>query len=360
MNRREWLRLTASASGALLLPNATGWLGAQNAAGGAQTGTARLTPGRERLLADFGWRFHLGHADDPARDFGYGASSGIFSKSGGLMSGRGASNVTAAQFDDGQWELVDLPHDWAVDLPFVDNRSVNGHGAKPLGRAYPETSIGWYRRTFQIPASDNGRRIALDFDGVFRDAIVIVNNHFVGRNLSGYSPFRFDVTDLLNYDGPNTLILRVDATEGEGWFYEGAGMYRHVWVEKTAPLHVGPWGTFVRSAVSASGRATVSVDTEVINDAETPAACHLVSTILDAGGRTVASARWATASIGRVGSPTRSRSRSRSRRRRSGRSTRRTSTGWSRRSRPPRGPRTGTRRRSAFARCTSTPTAGSF
>ena len=123
--------------------------------------------GRERLLADFGWRFHLGHADDLAKDFGYGRG-GAFAKSGSLIGGRGS--VTQAAFDDAAWTAVDLPHDWAIDLPFIEDRGLNGHGAKPLGRAFPETSIGWYRRTFDIPASDAGRRIAIEFDGVFRDA----------------------------------------------------------------------------------------------------------------------------------------------------------------------------------------------
>jgi beta-galactosidase len=277
MTRRDWLKLTTAAGGAMLLPNVTGLLG------DARTQNA-TTPGRERLLADFGWRFHLGHADDVARDFGFGRG-GAFAKSGSLIGGRGS--VTSAQFDDGSWAAVDLPHDWAIDLPFSEDRNLNGHGAKPLGRAFPDTSVGWYRRTFDIPASDRGRRISLEFDGVFRDCIVILNNHYVGRNLSGYTPFRFDITDLVTYDGKNALVVRVDATEYEGWFYEGAGIYRHVWLEKTAPLHVAHWGTFVTSDVTA-GSATVTIATEVQNDAPAAANCLVVSKIVDTDGRTVA------------------------------------------------------------------------
>ncbi len=243
MTRREWLKLTTAAGGAALLPNVTGVL----ARAGASPQGAPAS-GRERLLADFGWRFHLGHADDVAKDFGFGRG-GAFAKSGSLIGGRGS--ITQAAFDDKAWTAVDLPHDWAIDLPFVEDRGLNGHGAKPLGRAYPETSIGWYRRTFDMPASDAGRRIALEFDGVFRDAIVVLNGHFVGRNLSGYAPFRFDVTDSRHLTAAGTrCVLRVDATEYEGWFYEGAGIYRHVWLEKTAPLHVAHSGTFVTSEVS--------------------------------------------------------------------------------------------------------------
>ena len=273
MNRREWLMMTTAASGALLLPNVTGLLGAQGTAQAPTTATPVMTLGRERLLADFGWHFHLGHADDPVKDFGYGRGSGIFSKSGSLMGGRG--NPTAPTFDETSWTPVDLPHDWAVDLPFVSDGGVNGHGAKPLGRAYPETSIGWYRRTFDIPATDLGRRIAFDFDGVFRDCIVILNNHYIGRNLSGYTPFRFDVTDFLNYGGKNTLVVRVDATEGEGWFYEGAGIYRHVWLEKTSPIHIAPNGVFVRTTEVTDTTATLAVDVEVVNESDQPKMCRL-------------------------------------------------------------------------------------
>ncbi|HUL73350.1 MAG TPA: beta-galactosidase, partial [Vicinamibacterales bacterium] len=279
MTRREWLKLTTAAGGAALLPNVTGVLGRAGAS--AQTAPAA---GRERLLADFGWRFHLGHADDVAKDFGYGRG-GAFAKSGSLIGGRGS--VTQAAFDDSAWTAVDLPHDWAIDLPFSEDRNLNGHGAKPLGRAYPDTSIGWYRRTFDIPASDAGRRIAIEFDGVFRDCLVILNGHYVGRNLSGYVPFRFDITDLVTYGGRNALVVRVDATEYEGWFYEGAGIYRHVWLEKTAPLHVAPWGTFVTSAFNPDG-ATVTIANEIRNDSDTNPVCQVVLTIVDKDGRAVA------------------------------------------------------------------------
>jgi beta-galactosidase len=267
----------AAASGALLLPSA----GSAGDAGPERSGLpdrsgrhetsglderagAQQSSPRERLLADFGWKFHLGHATDPAKDFGYGRSEGTFAKSNSFIGGRGS--VTQPTFDASGWIDVDLPHDWAVDLPFVNERELIGHGCKPLGRAYPETSIGWYRRTFDIPSSDLGRRLSLQFDGVFRDAIVILNNHYVGRNLSGYAPFRFDVTDFVNYGTPNVLVLRVDATEGEGWFYEGAGIYRHVWMEKTSPLHFAPDGIFVSTEVGDSGDAVCNIEYEIVND----------------------------------------------------------------------------------------------
>jgi beta-galactosidase len=241
---------------------------------------------RERTLLDFGWRFALGHASDPAKDFGYGRGQ-AFAKSGSFFT------ASRTNFDDSQWRALDLPHDWAVELPFSDVRALNGHGAKPLGRDYPDTSIGWYRRVFDIPATDVGRRISIEFDGVFRDSIIALNGHYVGRHLSGYSPFSFDVTDFLTYGGRNVLVVRADATEYEGWFYEGAGIYRHVWLTKTHAIHVPQWGTFVRSTVSAAA-ASLTITTEIKNDSAADASAQIVSTVLDATGRTVGTARSAT------------------------------------------------------------------
>jgi beta-galactosidase len=237
---------------------------------------------RERLLLDFGWRFHLGHACDPARDFGYGGD-GVFSKSGELF------EPSYAKFDDSKWRAIDLPHDWAVELEFQNDPGVVNHGFKPLDRSYPATSIGWYRRVFEIPRADLGKRLSIEFDGVFRDCMVALNGHFLGRNMSGYAPFSYDVTDFLNYGAKNVLVVRADATQGEGWFYEGAGIYRHVWLVKTQPVHVAQWGTYV-SCEAGAGTATVNIATEVDNESDSEQACRILSTIVDSAGKVAGSA----------------------------------------------------------------------
>ncbi|MEK7668581.1 MAG: sugar-binding domain-containing protein [Gemmatimonadota bacterium] len=154
----------------------------------AATRAAAVPGGRERLLLDRNWHFAFGHASDPARDFGFG-SGNDWDKVGEFL------DPSSARFDVSAWRTLDLPHDWAVELPFENAQELKDHGYKPLGRSYPATSIGWYRRVFRIPESDASRCLVLDFDGVYRDAIVALNGHYLGRNLSGYSPFRFDVTD---------------------------------------------------------------------------------------------------------------------------------------------------------------------
>jgi len=248
---------------------------------------------RERLLLDRNWRFHFGHAWDESKDFEFGGnaqSPQTFAKAGNFLP------VCNTAFDDSTWQKVDLPHDWAVDLPFVNAPALVAHGCKPLGRAYPETSIGWYRRVFDLPAADLGRRISLEFDGVFRNSLVVFNGHYLGERFSGYAPFHYDVTDYVNYDAPNVVVVRADATLSEGWFYEGAGIYRHVWLTKTSPLHVAHHGTFVRSRVEPAS-AAVSTTTEIDNDSDTARTCLVISTIVDGSGKTVATARSLPASI---------------------------------------------------------------
>jgi beta-galactosidase len=238
------------------------------------------TSHRERLLMDFGWRFHLGHACDPAQDFGFDGD-GMFSKTGDLV------ESLQDKFDESKWRAVDLPHDWAVELDFQNDPGLVNHGFKPLDRNYPATSIGWYRRVFEIPSSDLGKRLSIQFDGVFRDCTVILNGHFIGRNMSGYAPFSYDVTDFLNYGAKNILIVRVDATQGEGWFYEGAGIYRHVWLTKTDPLHIAQWGSFVHSNVQGDA-ASLLISTEVENQSEQSIVFNVTSRITDKNGNTVA------------------------------------------------------------------------
>jgi len=241
---------------------------------------------RERLLLDFGWKFALGHAADAEKDFGFGQGN-EFAKTGQFM------KVSQEKFDDSAWRALDLPHDWAVELPFVEAKELRDSGFHPLGRDYPATSVGWYRRAIDIPAADLGRRLALVFDGVMSDAVVALNGVYLLRNLSGYAPFRVDITDMAQYGQKNYLAVRVDATERAGWFYEGAGIYRHVWLEKTAPVHVAPHGTFVAPEVKGEGASVAWLDitTEIDNDSDTGTTVRLAQVVTDPAGRTVGRAR---------------------------------------------------------------------
>ncbi|MGD0681831.1 MAG: beta-galactosidase GalA [Terracidiphilus sp.] len=228
---------------------------------------------RERLLFDFGWKFQFGHGADPARDLGFGMGQGDFAKTGDFK-------FAKAGFDDSKWRTLNLPHDWAVELPFVRDEALNSHGFKPLGRRYPETSVGWYRREFDIPASDVGRRITVEFDGAFRDVLVFVNGCFIGRNDNGYAPFSFDLTDFLSYGQKNYIVARVDASFGDGWFYEGAGIYCHVWLTKTDALHLGLWESTVRTEVK-DGKALLKFGAVIVNEGTKPEKAMVGWTVYD-------------------------------------------------------------------------------
>lgn len=258
---------------------------------GATPDSAAASAGRERLLLDFGWRFHFGNADDAAKDFGFGYDrTGNFQKTGNFI---GAS---ALAFDDSDWRPLDLPHDWAVELPFHEDPALTSKGSYPLGRSYPETSVGWYRRVFDLPATDAGKRIFIEFDGAYRNTMVVLNGFYIGQHAGGYDPFSFDVTDFATPGSPNVLLARVDATLSDGWFYEGAGLYRHVWLVKTHPVHVKKWGTFVRSVVRPQ-EATVLIRTEVNNHGKGAQSARISSTLYDPSGQSVGKAATTSQSI---------------------------------------------------------------
>ena len=230
---------------------------------------------RQHLSLDANWKFHLGddwpdalHLDKA------GASTG----------------PAAVKFNDAAWRSIELPHDWAIELPF-DRAADTSHGFKPVGPGFPKNSIGWYRRTFDLAPADSGQRIWLQFDGVFRDATVWVNGWLVARHEGGYYPFRCDITDIANFTGKNVVSVRVDASKFEGWFYEGAGIYRHVWLDKTAPVAIAPDGIFVYSQFKnnvPSGKADIHVEARLFNTLTNEADATVHCEIISPDGTTVA------------------------------------------------------------------------
>jgi beta-galactosidase len=220
---------------------------------------------------DFGWKFHLGD------DWGTGERLDKAGQSTGPAS---------PAFDDLSWRSLNLPHDWAVELPF-DPKADSDHGFKPVGPGFASNSVGWYRRTFTLPDEDKDKRLWLDFDGAFRDSRVFVNGFLVGHHESGYCSFRYDITDVANCGGTNVVAVRVDASEFEGWFYEGAGIYRHVWLTKTSPLAVAPDGTFVYSQFPNNvpkGPATLQFETQIRNALTNAAEATVQCRVLDPAG----------------------------------------------------------------------------
>ena len=244
------------------------------------TASAQSASQRQKINFDDNWKFHFGHAANPEKDFNYSIAT-IFSKSGGA-----ARTAVDPRFRDSAWRTLNLPHDWAVELPFekVDNFDVESHGYKPVGGLFPETSIGWYRKHFTVARADSGQRFQIQFDGIFRDANIWINGFYLGNNKSGYVGAAYDITDFINYDRDNVLVVRADATQYEGWFYEGAGIYRHVWLNKNNNLHIEPNGVFIYADLKGD-MATVTTETAVQNQNLSVANCTIYTYITDRSGK---------------------------------------------------------------------------
>jgi beta-galactosidase len=225
----------------------------------------------EHLSLDANWKFHLGD-DWP---------DALHLNKAGINNGPAGMN-----FDDAAWRAVNLPHDWAVELPFDPAGDVS-HGFKPVGPGFPATSVGWYRRTFDLPETDGGKRIWLQFDGAFRDTTLYVNGWFAGHYESGYYPFRADITDFVRFGKKNTIAARVDASRFEGWFYEGAGIYRHVWLDKTEPVAIAGDGIFVYAKFPGNlpkGPADLHAEVRLSNALDQPVEASIVQSFFDPSG----------------------------------------------------------------------------
>ena len=251
---------------------------------GADAQTTEAQNVRQRINWDDGWKFHLGQQPATPKDFRYGLDL-IFAKTGDA--GRTAA---AIRFNDSAWEEVRLPHDWAATLPFAykNDGDLEGHGYRPTGPLFPESNVGWYRKAFSVAKTDSGKRFIITFDGIFRDSRIWINGFYLGNNLGGYSNVSYDITDFLHYGQKNVLAVRADASQYEGWFYEGAGIYRHVWLEEYNDLHLAQeGGVFVHTEDGKDG-VNVIVEATVANKSLQPATGTAVAYITTREGQVVA------------------------------------------------------------------------
>ncbi|MEO6802894.1 MAG: sugar-binding domain-containing protein, partial [Granulicella sp.] len=209
---------------------------------------------RLQLNADYGWRFLLG---DP-------------------------SGAEAPSFADSAWRSVDLPHDWSIESkPDKDAPSGAGEG-------FFKTGTGWYRKTFKAPGDWKGRRISIEFDGVYEHATVYLNGHKLGTHAYGYTAFSFDLTPELSYSRSNVLAVRVDnSAQPNSRWYTGSGIYRHVRVVVTNPEHVALWGDFVTTPEASNTEAKVLLRTRVANDSANQEDLIVDTVLLDKAGNKV-------------------------------------------------------------------------
>ena len=240
--QRTFRQIAALLLAALLLSTVPGW-------------AAQTTSPRQLLTADYGWKFLLG---DPA-------------------------DAAAQSFQDSGWRTVDLPHDWSIEqAPSEKNATGSGGGYFPAG-------IGWYRRTFTAPASWKGKQVSVEFDGVASNATVFLNGKKLGIHPYAYTSFRFDLTPGLDFSKANVIAVRVDCSQqpSSRW-YTGSGIYRHVRILVTEPVHVAPWGVFVSTPEATDANATVVVRTQLENGTGKPAQASVRTTLLSATGEPVA------------------------------------------------------------------------
>jgi beta-galactosidase len=255
----------------------------------AQTSTTKSSV-RQHQNIDDNWQFAFGHPFDVKKDFN--SMTGYFSH---LAKAGYADGAAAAEFDDRSWRKLNLPHDWAVEAAFSDSASFS-HGFKAIGRKFADKSIGWYRKRIKVSEADLGKRITLSFDGVFRNSIVWLNGHYLGTAESGYNGFEYDISELINYGGDNVIAVRVDATLEEGWFYEGAGIYRHVWLNKMSPLHLVSNGTVIETSVA---QEVAAINTKVVlkNNGNTTQHFEVLQEVYDRNNHLLKSAKTGTATL---------------------------------------------------------------
>jgi beta-galactosidase len=214
---------------------------------------ASQQPPRERLLFDHDWKFLLG---DPG-----GAES--------------------PSFDARAWRTVDLPHDWSIEGKIDPKSPVEGSGG------YFPAGIGWYRRAFTVPPAWSGKRVSVEFEGIYMNATVYINGHDLGMHPYGYTSFSHDLTPHLK-PGNNLLAVRVDQSQHRNsrW-YAGAGIYRHIWLNVTGPVHVAPWGVCVTTPEATAAQAKVSIKTRLANQSPAASNAELRTVVYDGSGNPV-------------------------------------------------------------------------
>jgi beta-galactosidase len=246
---------------------------------------------RERILFDNDWRFANGDPAGVTDELDYTNLAKWIETGGAQFSTNAprpkpegnpgaAVSYTQPGFDDAAWRQLNLPHDWAIEGPVEQQYAGETAKLKYWGPV-------WYRKHFNLPASDSGREIFLDIDGAMSYSEVWLNGQFVGGWPYGFASFELDLTPFMKPGGENVLAVRLDSPpEGSRW-YPGAGIYRNVWLVKTAPVHFGYAGTFVTTPKISASDATVKIVVNVANDTGAPAAVSLKNEIyeLDASGR---------------------------------------------------------------------------
>ena len=215
---------------------------------------------RTRELFDFNWKFFRGETQ----------------------------NAQAPEFKDEDWRGVNLPHDWSIERlpgsPSLFNQKLDqGEGCLPGG-------IGWYRKTFTVPATAKGKRFFIEFEGVFMQSEIWLNGKHLGTHPYGYTSFEIELTDFIKCGAMNVLAVRCHVEQPCSRWYTGAGIYRHVWLTTTEPVHVAHWGVTITTPEIGKEKAQVHVMTQIVNQSYAPADLELRTTLFDPTGNKITTA----------------------------------------------------------------------
>src|SRR6266540_3044225 len=197
-----------------------------------------------------------------------------------------APGAEKPDFDDADWRKLDVPHDWSIEGPFDKNNPTGGAGG------FLPAGVGWYRKHFILPSDYSRRHVFIDFDGIMANSDVWINGFHLGKRPYGYVSFRYELTGHLNFgDKRNVLAVRADNSgQPASRWYTGAGIYRHVRLLVTDPIHLEHWGTFVTTPQVAADKATVRVQNTVVNQSERSRSIALQITLFDPRGRAIQTA----------------------------------------------------------------------
>ena len=236
---------------------------------------------REKINFDSDWLFHKGDIDTPFPSKKLAAY--LSAKTERKQFGPASQNYDTSYFNFETWTSVNLPHDYVID-EIPNEKYSEALGFVPYHNA-------WYRKKFTLPETDKERRIVIHFEGVATHATVYLNGCLMKRNFCGYTEFEVDISDVVKFGEENTLAVYVDTQNHEGWWYEGGGIYRHVWLVKTEKLSVDLWGVYANPSLCDDGSWTVKTETTVRNDNFKRKVVSVVGEILDSDGNIVATAK---------------------------------------------------------------------
>jgi len=215
---------------------------------------------RQKILFDFDWKFSRGETE----------------------------NAQLPDYDDSSWRTLDLPHDWSIeDLP-GKNSPFDSTAIWAIDGGYLTGGTGWYRKTFEVPENSSGKKLSLYFEGIYMNADVWLNGEHLGNHPYGYTAFEYDISELVKQGSENTIAVQVKNEGRNSRWYSGSGIYRHVWLKVTEPVHVKTWGLSISTPEVSVHKASVKIASQIENELTNNLPVKIITRIFDSTGKELA------------------------------------------------------------------------